>query len=348
MGFLGYDLKNQLELLESKNQELLPFPDALLFEPEIRLQWQEDKLRVEATYPEGVYEEILAIEIDFKGKENSYKPNSRTEENAYLLNVEKIRNWIADGEVYELNYCLGYSVEQFDSKPQVAYEWMKRNAAAPFSGFFQAGPFGIVSGSPERFLKRSGDLLISQPIKGTAPRNLSNEYLDAEQAKILRNSEKEQAENLMIVDLVRNDLAKSCMPGTVNVHELFGIYSFPQVHQMISTVVGTKKSEVHFSQSLANAFPMGSMTGAPKIKAMQLIESLEDFKRGPFSGAFGYIDPQGQFDFNVLIRSLFINTDTRQAMFAAGSAITFDANPEQEWHECQLKLKGIRAMLENL
>jgi para-aminobenzoate synthetase component 1 len=348
MGFLGYDLKNQLESIESKNPALLPFPDALFFEPQIRLQWQDDMLRIEANEPERVYEEILAFEIEPEKKAYHYQPISLTEEHTYLPNVEQIRNWIACGEVYELNYCVGHVVERFNTKPQTAFEWMRQHAPAPFLGFFQAGHYGIVSGSPERFLKRSGNMLISQPIKGTAPRNHSNSMLDAENALRLRQSEKEQAENLMIVDLVRNDLAKSCIPGTVKVHELFGIYSFPQVHQMISTVVGTKRSEVHFSQSLANAFPMGSMTGAPKIRAMQLIDSLENFRRGPFSGAFGYIDPQGQFDFNVLIRSLFTNSDTKQAMFAAGSAITFDADPEQEWRECQLKLRGIKAMLEQL
>jgi para-aminobenzoate synthetase component I len=345
MGFLGYDLKNQTEQLHSNNKSLIAFPNALLFEPEIRLEWLDNMLKIEAPDPQQVFKDILETEPENRTSLEGSQVLAHESKSTYITHVEQIIDWIAAGEVYEMNYCLGYSLNNINYTPVQLFSSLNKKSPTPFAGFLQAREFGIVSASPERFLKRSGDSLISQPIKGTAPRNLLDLQADEQLAIALRNSEKEQAENLMIVDLVRNDLSRSCEPGSVQVHELFGIYSFSQVHQMISTVLGTKRKEVHFSDAISMAFPMGSMTGAPKIRAMQLIEELENFRRGPFSGAFGYIDPDGQFDFNVLIRSVFLNQHTSENMFAAGSAITYDAIPELEWHECALKWKAIREIL---
>ncbi|MDH5367161.1 MAG: chorismate-binding protein, partial [Cyclobacteriaceae bacterium] len=187
--------------------------------------------------------------------------------------------------------------------------------------------------------------LISQPIKGTIKRGESIED-DKVQAQLLRNSEKEQAENMMIVDLVRNDLAKSCKAGSVKVEEMFGIYPFKHMYQMISTVSGELRDDFHFIDAIKNAFPMGSMTGTPKIKAMELIEKYEKTKRGLFSGAVGYISPNQDFDFNVVIRSIFYDRNTSQVSFQAGSAITYDSDPEQEYNECMLKVKAIKEVLE--
>jgi para-aminobenzoate synthetase component 1 len=153
------------------------------------------------------------------------------------------------------------------------------------------------------------------------------------------------AENLMIVDLVRNDLAKSSKPGSVKVEELFGIYSFKQLHQMISTVSSIKRENVDPVEVIKNAFPMGSMTGAPKIRAMELIEKYETTKRGVYSGASGYFTPEMDFDFNVLIRSIFYNDTANKLSFQVGSAITYDADPEYEYKECLLKAKAIFEIL---
>ena len=198
--------------------------------------------------------------------------------------------------------------------------------------------------SPERFIKKEDKKLTSQPIKGTIRRGKSPEE-DELLRDQLRNSEKERAENMMIVDLVRNDLARSCKPGSVVVEEMFGVYPFKYLFQMISTISGELREQVHFIDAIKNAFPMGSMTGAPKIKAMQLIEKYEVAKRGVFSGAVGYITPNGDFDFNVVIRSIFYNQLTSQLSFQAGSAITYDSIPEQEYDECMLKVKAILAIL---
>jgi para-aminobenzoate synthetase component 1 len=198
----------------------------------------------------------------------------------------------------------------------------------------------LICASPERFLKKVGNKLISQPIKGTIKRG-ANEQEDLQQIALLRNSEKERAENMMIVDLVRNDLARSCKAGTVKVEEMFGIYPFKHLFQMISTVSGELKDSVHFIDSIKNAFPMGSMTGAPKIKAMELIEKYEQAKRGLFSSAVGFITPAGDFDFNVVIRSIFYDGTDKRLSFQAGSAITYDSDPHEEYEECMLKVKAI-------
>ena len=155
------------------------------------------------------------------------------------------------------------------------------------------------------------------------------------------NDEKERAENVMIVDLVRNDFARSAIPGTVKVDELFGIYEFENIIQMISTVSATCRKDIHPLEALKNAFPMGSMTGAPKIRAMQLIEDFEVSKRGVYSGALGYIDTNGNYDFNVLIRTLLYDADKKYLSLHVGGAITYDSIPEKEWYESELKAKSI-------
>ncbi|MBL7747847.1 MAG: chorismate-binding protein, partial [Chitinophagaceae bacterium] len=162
----------------------------------------------------------------------------------------------------------------------------------------------------------------------------------------LFHSAKDRSENVMVVDLVRNDLAKICTEGTVKVDELYGIYSFPQVHQMISTVSGELKQGISFADIIKATFPMGSMTGAPKKRVMELIEQYEQTRRGIFSGAVGYIAPNGDFDFNVVIRSIMYNAATRYLSYQAGSGITFYSDPEMEWEECLMKAAAIRKVLE--
>jgi para-aminobenzoate synthetase component 1 len=219
-----------------------------------------------------------------------------------------------------------------------------QKSPTPFASYFKYDHQYLLCASPERFIKKSGDKLFSQPIKGTIKRGV-DEAEDAQLKNELLHSEKELAENLMIVDLVRNDLARSSKTGSVNVDELFGIYSFKQVHQMISTVSSIIKNDTHIIDAIKHAFPMGSMTGAPKIMAMELIEKYETTKRGLYSGAIGYIAPNGDFDFNVVIRSLQYNAATKYLSYEVGSAITFDSIAEQEHDECLLKAKAIMDVL---
>ena len=191
----------------------------------------------------------------------------------------------------------------------------------------------MISATPERFPSRRGNKLISQPIKGTSSRKKNPERDQQLKTELLKD-EKERAENVMIVDLVRKDLTKSAKAGTVKVEELFGVYSFPQVHQMISTITGEVKEGVDLAAILQATFPMGSMTGAPKRKVMQLIEQYESTKRGIYSGAVGYISPEKDFDFNVVIRSILYNAKEKYLGYLVGGGITAYSEPENEDEEC--------------
>jgi para-aminobenzoate synthetase component 1 len=217
---------------------------------------------------------------------------------------------------------------------------------SPYAALYKWKDKFCISASPERYLKKTGSSVLSQPIKGTAIRDLNNQQQDEKNKYYLINSEKEKSENVMVVDLVRNDLSKICKEGTVKVAELFGLYSFPQVHQMISSITGELQDELDWVDAIKATFPMGSMTGAPKKKVMELIEQYEQTKRGLYSGAIGYVHPNGNFDFNVVIRSILYNAVDQYLSFQTGSAITFYSNPQQEYEECLLKAKAIRQVLE--
>lgn len=204
----------------------------------------------------------------------------------------------------------------------------------------------MLSASPERYLKKDGETIISQPIKGTAKR--SKNILEDDRLKIaLSQDTKERSENIMIVDLVRNDLSKTAIKGSVKVEELTKVYTFDQVHQMISTVTSKVEETTHPVDVIKSTFPMGSMTGAPKISAMRIIEDLEASKRGLYSGSVGYFSPTGNFDFNVVIRSILYNKTKKYVSYSVGGAITAKSDPLKEYEECLLKAKAMRTVLEN-
>ncbi|PWS26050.1 aminodeoxychorismate synthase component I [Pedobacter yonginense] len=342
-GYLGYDLKNQIEDLSSKNRDQLKFDDLYFFIPKYLI-----------AYKNGIAEVLigdasLLNEIDdFIPESNlpSKKPTikSRLSETQYIEKIELLKEHIARGDIYEINFCQEFFAEHAEINPLEIFESLNRLSPTPFAGFFKINQRYILSATPERFLCKRGDKLISQPIKGTAKRSLDAEEDEAIKSA-LRNDIKEQAENVMIVDLVRHDLTKSAIKGSVKVEELFGIYTFPQVHQMISTIGCHLHPDVHFIEAIKNAFPMGSMTGAPKVKAMQLIEQYEETKRGVFSGSFGCINPNGDFDFNVVIRTILYDGEAKYLSFQVGSAITYQSNANAEYEECMLKATAILKVL---
>ena len=262
----------------------------------------------------------------------------------YLDTVDAIRRHIIEGDVYEMNLCQEFYAEQSAIDPLQTFRRLNELARAPFSAYVRCQDRYLLCASPERFLRKEGDRLISQPIKGTRRRR-ADAAADTQIREELRHSEKDRAENVMIVDLVRNDLARNCLPGTVEVEELFGVYTFQTVHQMISTVCGTMRPNVHPLEVLRDAFPMGSMTGAPKVMAMELIEQCEQTRRGLFSGAAGYFSPDGNFDFNVVIRSILYNANTQYLSCQVGGAIVYDSDPEQEYEECLVKMGVMRKAL---
>jgi para-aminobenzoate synthetase component 1 len=263
----------------------------------------------------------------------------------YLSTVEALRGHILRGDCYEINFC-----QEFFSQPafiDVPSTWWALSQASPnpFAAFYRLDHRYLLCASPERFLKKTGSILSSSPIKGTAPRQRGDVDADRRQQEKLYRSAKDRAENVMVVDLVRNDLARVCRPGTVRVDELFGIYPFPQVYQMISTVTGELLPQLDWTDAIKACFPMGSMTGAPKHRVTQLIARYERSRRGLFSGAVGYVTPEGDFDFNVVIRSLFYNEESRYLSYQVGSGITWYSDPAAEYEECLVKAEGIRRAL---
>lgn len=345
-GCLSYDLKNETESLDSQNHDDIEAPQMLFFIPRIVVSLQGNKGRVigpnegQAQY---IKDRLLTEDPDpspFQPRDSLNQLKPRITREAYTQKVSNLIEHIANGDIYEVNFCRENYAENADINPWLVFSKIRREAPAPFAAFMRSGEHYVMSASMERFLKHQNGKLISQPIKGTIGRGRDWRE-DREMKSLLKNDPKERAENVMIVDLVRNDLNKNSIPGTVQVEELFGIYPFPQVHQMISTISGKLKPGASPLQALKDAFPMGSMTGAPKLKAMELIEHYEETKRGIFSGSIGYIDPDGNFDFNVIIRTILFNEHKKHLSLQVGSAITFDADPVKEWEECELKISKL-------
>ena len=342
-GHLGFDLKNEIEELSSSHTDRIGFPDLFFFEPEIVIRFNEKEMMIDANNPEIIFEEIKSIKNSRRSEVNE-KPDIRQQisKEEYVSIIEKLRQHILRGDCYEINFCQEFFAENAGIDPVTVYKNLSKVSPNPFSALYRVNEKWLICASPERYLKKNGNTILSQPIKGTSKRN----FVDDTTSKLeLYNSAKERSENVMVVDLVRNDLAKICKEGTVKVDELYGIYSFPQVHQMISTVSGDLKENISFIEMIRATFPMGSMTGAPKRSVMQLIEQYEKTKRGIFSGALGYLDADGNFDFNVVIRSIMYNASTHILSFQAGSGITFYSDAEKEWEECLLKAEAIKKVL---
>jgi len=340
-GYFNYDLKNEIEELSSNNPASISCAHLEFVVPETIITLNNGHMVIESFLePEAVLIDIQNSQPSASQEPLQTIPTLQTSKDQYLRNVAKIKDAILEGEFYEMNYCIEFSGEQSDFDPLACYQRLNELSPMPFSAFMRTNDFFLMCASPERFLKKSGNQLISQPIKGTIRRS-KDVYEDEKLKLALANSEKDKAENLMIVDLVRNDLAKSSVPGSVVVDELFGIYSFEQVHQMISTVRSTTRPDQKITDLIQNAFPMGSMTGAPKIRVMEEIELLENTARGLYSGAVGFLTPKGDFDFNVVIRSVLYSQHSGKLSFHVGSAITVDSDPEIEYAECLLKAGAI-------
>lgn len=345
---LGYDVKNEIESIASENQIVNHFNAFDFWVAEAVIICKDDKLTY--LFSEKSTTELKQLLQNLpewnhqKAIENPLELIAKTDKKKYLDNCKKILQHIQLGDIYELNFCIPFTTKGIIN-PAIVYQNLIELTQAPMSCFYRNNSNYLLCASPERFIKKEGDILLSQPIKGTIRRGDLTTEEDAQLKSELFNSEKERAENVMIVDLVRNDLSRIAQKGSVKVDELCGIYSFKTVHQLISTVSCQLKPQTTFSEIIRATFPMGSMTGAPKIKAMQLIEAYEDARRGLFSGTVGYIAPNGDFDFNVVIRSIFYNENLGELNLWAGSAITINSNPEREYEECLLKLQAMKEVL---
>jgi para-aminobenzoate synthetase component 1 len=350
-GYLSYDLKNDTEVLTSKNFDGLDFPDLFFFQPKKLFfikgnHLQMHYLRLCDDEMDCDFEEIISSK---NLQPTTYNPQpfsiqQRVSKESYIEKVSQMLDHIHRGDIYEANFCMEFYSEEAMINPIETYQKLNAISQPPFAVYFKNKDHFLLSASPERYLKKEGTKVISQPIKGTAKRN-SNLELD-EQSKIdLENNPKERAENVMIVDLVRNDLSRTASKGSVEVEELCQVYTFKQVHQLISTVISAVEITTASMEIIRTTFPMGSMTGAPKISAMKIIEELEETKRGLYSGAVGYFSPEGDFDFNVVIRSILYNAKNQYLSFSVGSAITAEATAFGEYEECLLKAKAMFEVL---
>ncbi|MBN2166075.1 MAG: anthranilate synthase component I family protein [Marinilabiliaceae bacterium] len=354
LGGFSYDFKNNIEYLTSCNNDGVQMPEVFFFQPRFVLLKQNSLWKVGYNSEYNTLKDALELisdielfEIKKQLGDKAIPIKHRTGREHYLNTVQSLKDHIHRGDIYEINYCVEFYSDNVNIDPVSLYFDLIQKSPVPFAAFMKNDDKYLMSASPERYLKKLGGAVMSQPIKGTAGRG-NDEDEDRRVAKFLCSNAKERSENIMITDLVRNDLSKIAKQGSVIVEELCGIYNFRQVHQMISTISAKIDEGKEWFDIILSSFPMGSMTGAPKMKAMQLIENYEDMKRGFYSGTVGYLTPEKDFDFNVIIRSVLYNSKLKYLSFMVGSAITSMSDPEYEYDECLLKARAIMEVFEEL
>jgi para-aminobenzoate synthetase component 1 len=351
-GHLSFELKDQFQRVPSTRPDYIGFPLLSFFSPSVLITCKGGTVFIEAVDPESVFKVLEEMQgpdtsnaNDIIQRNQSIQLSQRFSEQEYINTLQTIKQHIQQGDCYEINFCQEFFAKSSSVNPLQLYKELAQLSPTPFAALYRLGDCWALSASPERFLCKRGNRLIAQPIKGTARRDHANAINDRLISEQLQQSEKERAENVMIVDLVRNDLSRVCITGTVRVDELFGVYQFPQVYQLISTISGEMKRECSLFDLLKATFPMGSMTGAPKKRVLELTEQYEQSARGLYSGSIGYIDPDGDFDFNVVIRSLLYRQDTHDLSFHVGGGITINSDAKQEWEECLLKASALLKLL---
>ena len=342
-GFLSYELKNEIENLKSKNIINHNIPNLYFFQPNTVVLVKDNVINLLClpnNDPDTEFHKIINYTSNNESSVKKYNLYQRFSKIEYINTVNKIKERIRQGDIYELNFCIDYFSDNSIINPFKSYKYLNSLTESPMSVFFKFKSLYLISSSPERFVKKIGNKIITEPIKGTI-RRLKNLKEDLKNINYLKNNSKELSENHMIVDLVRNDLSKIAKKGSVKVKELSNLYSFKNVHQLISTVEAKINNSLKLSEILKSSFPMGSMTGAPKIRSMQFIEEFEKTQRGIYSGSIGYISPKKDFDFNVVIRSIIYNSNKKNLNINVGSAITFASDPEKEYEECKLKAEAM-------
>lgn len=348
--------------LADASPDVIGFPDLFFFVPEVLIELGRDELRIgsfrqdhEAIWQQirhadpGISPAVRLLQPSLTNVSSTSPPipelTPRFTRDEYLLTVTALQQHILRGDCYEINFCQEFFARPVSIDPLATWKALSQVSPNPFSAFYRLENSYLLCASPERFLKKTGNTLLSQPMKGTSPRNQQDPAADKALQDGLFHSAKDRSENVMVVDLVRNDLSRVCLPGSVRVTELFGVYPFPHVHQMISTITGELRPDLNWVDAIRATFPMGSMTGAPKNKVVQLIGQYERSRRGIFSGAVGYVSPTGDFDFNVVIRSILYNSENNYLSYLVGSGITFYSDPVSEYEECLVKAEGIKKAL---
>jgi len=348
-GYLSYDLKNNIENLDSQNLDYHNFPKFHFFIPEFIIKVKSETVDFLCNSIHSkkdideMFNHICSLDLSKKSIP-SVHVKSRISKPEYIDTIKSIKQHLQMGDIYEVNYCQEFYVDNLDLDPFSVFLQLNKMSPSPFASLYRINNHFCMCSSPERYLKKEGKRIFSQPIKGTIKRS-SDDTLDLKNQKYLLGSDKDFSENVMIVDLVRNDLSKIATSNSVQVDELATLYSYQDVHHLISTISCDLREDKTFIDVIKATFPMGSMTGAPKIKSMQLIEKYEKTLRGLYSGSIGYINPEKDFDFNVVIRSIFFNTQSNYLSFMVGGAITIESDPEMEYEECLVKAKSIFKLL---
>lgn len=340
---VGYGLKDRLEDLSTQHIDPIGFPALYVFEPAVLIRFSDfGKITIQADEPLDVWRSICKhLMPTDRAALPSISFQARCSRDEYVERLQRIRTHLLRGDCYELNYCQEFFASDARIDPFEVYTRLHALVQAPFSCLYRNGSRWLMGASPERFLRKKGDRLESRPMKGTAPRS-PDPALDAQLGASLLQSEKDRSENIMVVDLVRNDLSRVAARGSVTVESLCAIRSFPQVHQLVSTVQATLRAGTGFRAILEACFPMGSMTGAPKVRVMELTDQYEYSARGLYSGSIGFLEPNGDFDLNVVIRSVQYESNTGYLSYHVGSGITVYSDPDKEWEECHWKAAGIR------
>lgn len=356
IGLFCYDLARQIEQLPEIAQDDQHYPEMLvgLYDWAIVVDHQTQKACLASMAYHQSTNTIWPQLIEQLANKNvhsqqvmtvSGKLSSETTEQNYQQTFNRIKHYIKEGDCYQVNLAKRFSITA-NGDPWHAYQLLRQNNPAPFSAYFETPHVTILSSSPERLLKLENNHVETKPIKGTRPRDLSNQDNDLALANVLKNSTKDLAENLMIVDLLRNDLGKVCKPGSINVPKPFAIESFATVHHMVSTVTGQLADDQNAVSLLRACFPGGSITGAPKLRAMEIIEELEHSRRGAYCGSIAYIGFDGRMDSNILIRTLVYNEQSLH--FWAGGGIVADSDSAQEYQEINDKAAAIFDVIEQL
>lgn len=348
-GFFSYEFSTPWERVTPSNPAYTSIPELQFFCPEKVWLLQGDVLTahyLNDNNPKDDFDEILATPSLEFCETTTINLTPRISKSEYVEKAKALQQHILRGDIYEVNYCMEWFAKEISVFPPRLFNNLNAVAKTPFAAYLHIENAYLMCASPERFLKRAGNTITSQPIKGTAARH-QDAILDAAAAQQLKSDRKERAENIMITDLVRNDLSRIALKGTVVVPEQCAVYPFAQVHQMISTVTATCDPDKNSLNIIEACFPMGSMTGAPKQRAMELIDHYEVSQRGLYSGAVGYFAPNGDFDFNVVIRSIIYDAKKQYLTTHVGSALTAAADVEKEYAECQLKAAAIKHVLAN-
>ncbi len=353
MGYFGYDLARQIEALPeiALDSENIPDMAVGIYSWAVVVDHEKEKSFL-VGYADNMDEWQVLIEqfshYPDKTPASDFQVTSTIQSNMtearYATAFDKIKHYLIEGDCYQVNLAQRF-VADCTGDPWFAYQQLRQLNSAPFSGYLNVPGVQILSSSPERFLKVFNGKVETKPIKGTRPRrdNLSE---NQQQMDELKNSAKDRAENVMIVDLLRNDMSKTCIEGSVRVPELFAIESYATVHHLVSTVIGELKSEYHALDLLRSCFPGGSITGAPKIRAMEIIEELELQRRGVYCGAMAYIGFDGNMDSNIVIRTLVHSEQSIR--FWAGGGIVYDSDREAEYQESFDKAAAMLRLLEQM